>query len=717
MKPLTHLLTTLAIAAIFFAGFCDRAVAGSYFVATNGNDTNPGSISQPWRTIQKAANTLQAGDSVFIRAGVYEERVTMAVSGSETGGWIVFTSYQDESVAVDGSSFTVPASDNGMILIDGQHHLIIQGLELRNYRTAVRYRTPSGIFITGTSHHIRLLNNHIHHIETNYTGVNGGDAHGIAVYGRSATASIHELLIEGNRLNDLKLGSSEALAINGNVEHFRVASNLIHDCNNIAFVFIGYEETCPDPALDRARNGVVCDNTAYNISSYGNPAYGNEYAAGGIYVDGGRDILIERNTVYQADIGIEIASEHTGRMTSSITVRNNFLYRNNIAGIAMGGYDVDRGGTENCVVVHNTLFENDVQHTWSGELMLQNDIRSTIIKNNIIVANSQSVLMTNYFTANSDNTVDYNIYFAPAGVNNSEWQWKKVDYAGFTAYLSGTGNDAHSYFANPQFVSTATPDLHIQSGSPARNAAQNLGEAVAGILDIDREMRQQGPGPEIGADEYAENVKTVQIRLFLQGACAASSSEMTTALNDKRYLPLTAPYSEDAVTVSYMPATIVDWVLVEIRTEAGAVLESISAFLRKDGYVCDIDGQNGIHTHQEEGYYRLAVRHRNHLAARSATAIAISPGSTALYDFTAGVAAYAAPASASQMPSGLWAVRCGDINRDGQVTTRDYCRWYNRFRLSAAGYEDSDLDLDGTIRITDYALWLQNALLGSTSEP
>ncbi len=714
LSAFRHLI--ILVATLTFADILgNRAVAGSYFVATSGNDAFPGTISEPWRTIQKAANTVQAGDSVFIRAGIYEERIAISVSGSETGGWIVFSNYENESAVLDGSSFSVPASDNGLILIDGQHHLIIHGLELRNYRTSVRYRTPSGIFITGTSHHIRLLNNHVHHIETNYTGVNGGDAHGIAVYGRSASAPIYDLLIEGNRLNDLKLGSSEALALNGNVEQFRVAANVIHDCNNIAYVFIGYEETCPDPDLDRARNGMVCDNTAYNISSYGNPAYGNEYAAGGIYVDGGRDIIIERNVVYQADIGIEIASEHTGRMTSAITVRNNVLHHNNVAGIAMGGYDVGRGGTEDCVVVHNTLFENDVQQTWSGEVMLQNNIQNTIIKNNIITANSQSVLMTNYFIANSGNTVDYNIYFAPAGANNSEWQWLKVDYTGFTAYRNGTGNDGHSYFANPLFVDAATPDLHVQIGSPGRNMAENLADALAGNLDMDRELRWQGAAPDIGADELAEDVKTVQVRLCLQGACALGQSDMTTTLNDKRLLPLTSPYSQDPVAVSYIPVNMVDWVLVQIETEAGAVLENISAFLRNDGYVCAIDGQNGIYTHQPGGNYRLAVRHRNHLTAKSATAVAISPGSTAVYDFTAGIAAYAALASASPMPSGRWALRCGDITQDGNITTRDYCRWFNRYLFHGVGYEDSDIDLDGCVQLTDYALWLQNALLGSTS--
>src|SRR5262249_45232346 len=43
----------------------------TYYVATNGNDSNPGTISQPFRTIKKGIGILNAGDTLYIRSGTY----------------------------------------------------------------------------------------------------------------------------------------------------------------------------------------------------------------------------------------------------------------------------------------------------------------------------------------------------------------------------------------------------------------------------------------------------------------------------------------------------------------------------------------------------------------------------------------------------------------------------------------------------------------------
>lgn len=67
---------------IFTAWLALTARGATYYVATTGSDSNPGTESQPWLTIQKAANTMTAGDTVYVQNGVYNERVESKAHGS-----------------------------------------------------------------------------------------------------------------------------------------------------------------------------------------------------------------------------------------------------------------------------------------------------------------------------------------------------------------------------------------------------------------------------------------------------------------------------------------------------------------------------------------------------------------------------------------------------------------------------------------------------------
>lgn len=75
--------------------------AADYYVSPGGANGNDGSLASPWKTIQKAANTAQAGDTIHIRAGVYREQVTPLNAGN-TDSPIVFKAYNNEEVVISG---------------------------------------------------------------------------------------------------------------------------------------------------------------------------------------------------------------------------------------------------------------------------------------------------------------------------------------------------------------------------------------------------------------------------------------------------------------------------------------------------------------------------------------------------------------------------------------------------------------------------------------
>ena len=387
----------------------------SFYVATTGKDSNPGTQAAPWLTIQHAADTARAGSTIYVRGGIYEELVSIKASGDVSDGFITFRSYPGETAILDASHLT-PSGRTGVLTIQNKSYVRIEGFEIRNFRTAEHRLSPLGINVIGSGSHIELLKNNVHHIENNFEGRDapgqGGNAFGIAVYGTDAKTPITDLIIDGNEVHHLKTGSSESLVVNGNVTNFRITRNVVHDNNNIGIDVIGFERTAPDPAVDQARDGIVSGNLVYSITSRGNPAYRNDESSDGIYVDGGTRILIERNIIHNVDFGIELASEHKDRATSYITARNNLVYHCHTAGVSIGGYASERGHTVHSTVVNNTLYENDTSATGSGEFQMQWNMADNIFENNIVYAGprclitlTKSEIDKSHPTANIDHNI------------------------------------------------------------------------------------------------------------------------------------------------------------------------------------------------------------------------------------------------------------------------------------------------------------------------
>jgi hypothetical protein len=89
--------------------------AADYYVTTTGHDdTGDGSSANPWRTIQHAADSILAGDTVHVAAGTYDERVTVTTGGTSGSG-----------VTFSGTS----AICRGFALAT-KHHVTIRGFEI-----------------------------------------------------------------------------------------------------------------------------------------------------------------------------------------------------------------------------------------------------------------------------------------------------------------------------------------------------------------------------------------------------------------------------------------------------------------------------------------------------------------------------------------------------------------------------------------------------------
>jgi hypothetical protein len=475
----------------------------SFYVATTGNDSNPGTQASPWRTIQHAADAARAGSTVNVRGGIYEEVVSVNASGNASEGFITFRSYPGETAVLEAAHLT-PPERGGVLTISNKSYIRIEGFEIRNYHTAEHHLAPLGINVIGAGSHIELLKNNVHHIEQTFEGRDGpghgANAFGIAVYGTDAKTPITDLIIDGNEVHHLKTGSSESLVVNGNVTNFRITHNVVHDNNNIGIDVIGFERTAPDPAVDQARDGVVSNNLVYNITSRGNPAYQNEENSDGIYVDGGTRILIEQNVIHDVDFGIELASEHKDRATSYVIARNNLIYHGHTAGVSMGGYAPERGHTEHCTVVNNTLYDNDSSATRTGEFQMQWNMADNIFANNIVYAGPRCLFTLTRTQVDKNQplaVIDHNLYFCADGSKASTWTGVSATVTGFDKYVASTENDRHSQFVDPHFVDAAAKNFHLQPDSPALSAGTPV-QLPVGDLDLEGSPRVKSGKIDIG---------------------------------------------------------------------------------------------------------------------------------------------------------------------------------------------------------------------------
>jgi len=475
-----------------------------FYVSPKGKDNASGSKTSPWKTIQKAVNTVTPGSTIYIREGTYNEKVSIEVSGKE-GKWIELRAQPGEKVVISGEGLKVKDTE-ALINIRNQNYIRIKGLEIQGLNADQKGVVPIGVFINGWGDHIELIDLDIHHIETRFTGKNGGDAHGLAVYGDDGTKPIRNILIDGVTIRNCRLGSSESMVLNGNVQDFVVRNCVVHDNNNIGIDFIGHEKVCPNPGLDQARNGVCRNNRVYNISSKGNPAYGKDLAAGGIYVDGGYDILIECNTVFDCDIGIEIASEHKGKSTHDIIVRNNLIVSSYQSGIMMGGYAANKGSAEKVSVIGNTLVHNDKAKWEQGEICFQHHVKDCVIINNIIRPLDQWGKGICIGGKEGENVrIDYNLYDNSTAPNliwkllmKQKQETKKKQKIEFDKWQE-LGHDKHGLVANPQFEDVASRKFSLKSSSPAVNRGTD--ETETGDKDLSGNPRKKGTHIDIGAFE------------------------------------------------------------------------------------------------------------------------------------------------------------------------------------------------------------------------
>jgi hypothetical protein len=336
MTKFSKKLLIFLTAAIFFFGVFGLAKisqAATYYVATGGNDsTGTGTSSAPFKTIQKAADTAGAGDTVIVRDGVYKDTDSMVVRINKAGtssAWITFKSEHKWGAKIDGNNNAV---QYGVFFDTGAHYVRFEDFEIYGCKiVGIFANADSQTSPTAWAHHIYIYGNKIHDIAR--TCFAADDDYGKS--GIDTDAPCNDITIDSNviyhvgRKNIADGCSGDAGCNNDHAIYSRGHHSAI--INNIM-----YENYCGQQVVIKSYecSGNFCgDYVDFVNNVIANPLSntGCSVLAGVLNTDWGNDYVnIHNNIFYNCTKGAIYAYPHNAHTEDGCGQHSNINVKNNL---------------------------------------------------------------------------------------------------------------------------------------------------------------------------------------------------------------------------------------------------------------------------------------------------------------------------------------------------------------------------------------------------
>jgi hypothetical protein len=468
-----ELVTLFAVLASFVSSITCKStthpVPTIYYVSTAGSNSNPGTQSQPWRTIQKAASTIVAGDTVIVQAGTYNEIVKTKANGTRDNPltfkakgtvWTYGFHIKHDHIIIDGFSFTGYPSgqswDRSVIYVDTRASYG----QILNCRFKDQNDGVYGIYFDHSRRYDPTR-------ESDHFTVRGCT---FSNEGRYAS--------RGTPANFIDIHGGEYHTIENNT--FR------YSCGADALRIHGRGHTIRGNYFTRIEEVSWSSNHADLFQTFGNNG------------EPGYDILIEKNFAYDCgysygtncQIGMLAAEIREGGDPNKF---HNWTIRNNIFAYVSAQLNMylER------IYVYNNVFFRCVQNT---EHVLRIPYHPHVgfahnskIKNNLFIRCGSDP---------SSSTQGW--YLLEPGINNVEADHNYVAGEGY-AKKRGLREPHGVNGGDPKFVKEGgsnASDYAVLPGSPAIDRGQSLVDGGFSE-DFSGKTRPQGAGWDIGAYEFS----------------------------------------------------------------------------------------------------------------------------------------------------------------------------------------------------------------------
>ncbi|MCT8977240.1 cell wall-binding repeat-containing protein [Clostridium sp. CX1] len=303
----------------------------NFYVSTQGNDKNNGSLSSPFKTIQRGLDELKPGDTLLIRGGVYHETTDVFNKSGSPTAWYTIKNYQNEEVTMTGDyklnwgGKTAPDA----ITFRNSSFWKIQGIKMTKY-------TGAGIYVTDKSSYIEMSDLTIWDLDYpiyrpyGTSGIDGENSSFCSV----KNSHIYNIGLKVDRPKD------HGIYIGYGAYNWTFENNNIHDTAGAAIQLYG--------SPNGGSNCTIINNRLYNNHAYGlaigSNATNNYVSNNMMYGNNWSDVYMleaSTNNWFKNNLFLTGYNNYNVQLTDESSVDNSFdyntYYKNN--GYVVNRYD------------------------------------------------------------------------------------------------------------------------------------------------------------------------------------------------------------------------------------------------------------------------------------------------------------------------------------------------------------------------------------------